>query len=144
AQDFIIGTMGRLVPVKGLETFLKAALIVRSQKDNVKFLIVGDGPLKETLQALARHHGLERDVLFLGHRDDRYDILAMMDVLVLSSLSEGIPMVLLEASALARPVVAARGGGIPAVVEDRVAGWLVAPGRAAGLADGCMTLLGDC
>ena len=142
-QDFIIGTMGRLVPVKGLETFLKAALIIRSRKDNVKFLIVGDGPLKETLQALARHYGLERDVLFLGHRDDRYDILAMMDVLVLSSLSEGIPMVLLEALALARPVVATRVGGIPEVVEDRVNGRLVRPGREEELADACMALMDD-
>ena len=142
-QDFIIGTMGRLVPVKGLETFLKAAQIIRGRKDNVKFLIAGDGPLKETLQALARHHGLERDVLFLGHRDDRYDILAMMDVLVLSSLSEGIPMVLLEALALARPVVASRVGGIPEVIEDRVTGWLVQSGREEELADACMALMDD-
>ena len=142
-QDFIIGTMGRLVPVKGLEAFLKAARIIRGRKDNVKFLIVGDGPLKETLQALARHYGLERDVLFLGHRDDRYDILAMMDVLVLSSLSEGIPMVLLEALALARPVVATRVGGIPEVIEDRVTGWLVQSGREEELADACMALMDD-
>ena len=142
-QDFIIGTMGRLVPVKGLEAFLKAAKTIRGRKDNVKFLIAGDGPLKETLRALARHYGFERDVLFLGHRDDRYNILAMMDVLVLSSLSEGIPMVLLEALALARPVVASRVGGIPEVVEDRVTGWLVRPGREEELADACMALMDD-
>lgn len=143
AQDFVIGAMGRLVPVKGLETFLKAARIIRGRKDRVKFLIVGDGPLKETLQALARRCELEQDVLFLGHRSDSYDVLAMMDVLVLPSLSEGIPMVLLEALALARPVVASRVGGIPEVIEDRVTGWLVGSGYEGELAEACMALMDD-
>ena len=143
AQDFVIGTMGRLVPVKGLETFLKAARIIRGRKNNAKFVIAGDGPLKDTLRALVRQHGLEQDVLFLGHRDDSYDILAMMDVLVLPSLSEGIPMVLLEALALARPVVASRVGGIPEVIEDRVTGWLVGAGREGELAEACMALMDD-
>src|SRR2546427_7991705 len=95
------------------------------------------------LRPFARHYGLEQDVLFLGHRHDRYDILAMMDALVLSSLSEGIPMVLLEALALARPVVATRVGGIPEVIEDRVTGWLVGPGREEEFADACMALMDD-
>ena len=143
AQDIIIGTMGRLVPVKGLETFLRAARLIRNRKEHVKFLIVGDGPLKETLQTLARHLGLESEVLFLGHRNDGYDVLAMMDVLVLSSLSEGIPMVLLEALALARPVVATRVGGIPEVIEDGISGRLVEPSREQELADACVALMGD-
>lgn len=143
AQDFVIGTMGRLVPVKGLETFLKAVCIIRGRKKNAKFVIAGDGPLKDTLRALVRQYGLEQDVLFLGHRDDSYDVLAMMDVLVLPSLSEGIPMVLLEALALARPVVASRVGGIPEVIEDRVSGWLVGPGREGELAEACMALMDD-
>lgn len=142
-QEFVIGTMGRLVPVKGLETFLKAARIIRARTDTVKFLVVGDGPLKGALEALTRHYELERDVLFLGHRDDSYDLLAMMDVLVLPSLSEGIPMVLLEALALARPVVASAVGGIPEVIEDRVSGWLVAPRRDGEIADACIALMND-
>jgi glycosyltransferase involved in cell wall biosynthesis len=143
AQDFVIGTMGRLVPVKGLEAFLKAARLIRDRREHVKFLIVGDGPLKETLQALVRHLGLESDVLFLGHRNDGYDVLAMMDVLVLPSLSEGIPIVLLEALALARPVVATRVGGIPEVIEDGISGRLVEAGREEDLADACMALMDD-
>jgi glycosyltransferase involved in cell wall biosynthesis len=141
--NFVIGTMGRLVPVKGLEVFLTAARIIRDQKQHVKFVIVGDGPLKETLQALACHSGLEQDILFLGHRDDSYDVLAMMDLFVLPSFSEGIPMVLLEALALARPVIASRVGGIPEVVEDRVSGWLVEPGREEQLAEACLALMED-
>jgi glycosyltransferase involved in cell wall biosynthesis len=142
-QDFVIGTMGRLVAVKGLDTFLKAARIIRRQKDKVKFLVVGDGPLKETLRSLARQYELEDNVLFLGHRNDGYDILAMIDVLALPSRSEGIPMVLLEALALARPVVASRVGGIPEVIEDRVNGLLVGSGNETELAQACTALIDD-
>jgi L-malate glycosyltransferase len=143
AEDFVIGTMGRLVPVKGLETFLKAARIIRGRNKNAKFVIAGDGPLKRALQALASRYGLEQDVLFLGHRDDSYDVLAMVDLLVLPSLSEGIPMVLLEALALARPVVASRVGGVPEVIADRVTGWLVTAGSEGELAEACMVLMDD-
>jgi len=143
AHDFVIGTLGRLVPVKGLETFLKAACIIRDRKKNAKFVVAGDGPLKEMLHALARDYGLAQDVLFLGHRDDNYDVLAMMDVLVLSSLSEGIPMVLLEALALARPVVASRVGGIPEVIEDCITGLLFGAAHEEELAEACMALMDD-
>jgi glycosyltransferase involved in cell wall biosynthesis len=140
-QEFLIGTMGRLMPVKGLESFLKAAEIIRRQKPNVKFIIAGDGPLKRDLQAKAREYGLDKDVLFLGHRNDSHDILGLMDVFVLPSVSEGIPMVLLEALALARPVIASRVGGIPEVIEDGVSGLLVTPGREDELAQSCVALM---
>lgn len=140
-NQFLIGTMGRLMPVKGLEFFLKAADIIRRQKPNVKFIIAGDGPLKGTLEAQAHEYGLDKDVLFLGHRDDGYDILGLMDLFVLPSMSEGIPMVLLEALALARPVIASRVGGIPEVIEDGVSGLLVTPGREDELAQSCVALM---
>ena len=141
--EFLIGTMGRLTPVKGLESFLTAARIIRRQKSRVKFLIVGDGPLKDALRAAARAYGLDKDVLFLGHRNDSYDILALMDLFILPSLSEGIPMVLLEALALARPVVASRVGGVPEVIVDGENGLLVAPGRPEELAQSCIALMDD-
>jgi glycosyltransferase involved in cell wall biosynthesis len=140
-NQFLIGTMGRLMPVKGLEFFLKAAQIIRRQKPNVRFVIAGDGPLKGTLQKQAREYGLDKDVLFLGHRNDSHDILGLMDVFVLPSVSEGIPLVLLEALALARPVIASRVGGIPEVIEDGVSGLLVTPGREDELAQSCITLM---
>ena len=135
--------MGRLTPVKGLEFFLKAARIVRSQRPNVKFIIAGDGPLKYPLQALACEYGLEKDVLFVGHRDDSHEILELMDIFVLPSFSEGIPMVLLEALALARPVVGSRVGGIPEVIEHGVSGLFVTAGREEELAQSCIALMDD-
>lgn len=142
-NDFLIGTMGRLTPVKDVESFLKAARIIHRQKPHVKFIVAGDGPLKHALQEQVREYGLAEIVLFLGHRDDGYNILELMDLFVLPSLSEGIPMVLLEALALACPVIASRVGGIPEVIEHGVNGLLIAPGREDELAKSCMTLIDD-
>jgi len=142
-KEFLIGTMGRLTPVKGLESFLKAARIIRCQKPNVKFIIAGDGPLKDALQKQARECGLDEVVLFLGHRNDSHDILGLLDLFVVSSMSEGIPMVLLEALSLARPVVATLIGGIPEVIEHGVSGLLVTPGREDELAKSCIALMDD-
>src|SRR5712692_9791037 len=128
-HDFVIGTMGRLYPVKGLEVFLRAARIIKDHGRSAKFIIAGDGPLRGQLQALAEQCGLAHEVMFLGHRNDGNNILGLMDLFVLPSLSEGIPLVLLEALAMARPVVATAVGGIPEVVEHEISGLLVTPGK---------------
>ena len=142
-REFLIGTMGRLTYVKGLQPFLKAARIIRCKRPNVKFVIAGDGHLKVPLQALAREYGLEKEVLFLGHRHDTCEVLGLMDLFVLPSLSEGIPMVLLEALALARPVVASRVGGVPEVIQHGVSGLLVTPGSEEEIAQHCIALMDD-
>ena len=115
--------------------------MIRRQKPHVKFIIVGDGPLKDALQKQAREYGSGEAVLFLGHRNDSHDILGLLDLFVLSSISEGIPMVLLEALALARPVVATRVGGVPEVIEHGVSGLLVGAGREDELAQSCIALI---
>lgn len=138
----VIGTMGRLVAVKGLDGFLRAARMIRDRRSDVKVLIAGSGPLESALRALASHLKLD-NLLFLGHRNDAYDVLGMMDVFALPSLNEGTPMVLLEALALARPVVASRVGGIPDIIEHDVSGLLSEPGNADDMAHACLTLLED-
>jgi len=139
----VIGTVGRLVPVKGLEPFLRAARLVRERRADLKVLIVGEGPSETRLHALSRDLTLEQNVLFLGHRADCYDLMALMDVFVLPSLSEGIPMALLEAMALSRPVVATRVGGIPEVIEHEVSGLLVDAGQDSALAGACLAMIDD-
>ena len=81
--------------------------------------------------------------MFIGHRSDGNNILGLMDLFVLPSLSEGIPLVLLEALALARRVVATAVGGIPEVVEHQISGLLVTPGNHDELAKGCLTVMDD-
>ncbi len=139
----LIGTVGRLTAVKGQDDFLTCAHELVKRRKDVHFLLVGDGPLRERLEARTKELGLSERVTFLGHRDDTYDLIRSMDIFVLPSLHEGIPMVLLEAMALARPIVATRVGGIPEVVTDRVHGLLVAGGNPVELVDACERFLND-
>lgn len=143
ASRRLVGTVGRLTAVKGQEGFLLSAHELSKNRADLQFLMVGDGPLRTRLEARARELGMADRVTFLGHREDTCGLMRAMDIFVLPSLHEGIPMVLLEAMALARPVVATRVGGIPEVLTDRVHGLLVSPGNPAELSEACTTLLDD-
>jgi len=142
-HDFVIGTMGRLHPVKGLDVFLRAARIIKAHRKSTKFVIAGDGPLRGELQTLAQQCGLAHETMFLGHRSDGHNVLGLMDLFVLPSLSEGIPLVLLEALALARPVVATAVGGVPEVIEHGISGLLAAAGKENELAQRCLAVMDD-
>jgi len=120
---------GRLEPIKGVETLLRAAQLL----PDVTVAIVGDGPLAAELHELASELGVADRVVFLGRVPSVPPVLAAADVVVLPSFSEGMPLVVLEALALGRPVVASRVGGIPEVIEG-VTGLLVEPGDPAALA----------
>ena len=141
--DQIVGTVGRLVPVKGHDVLLRAASALLKRRRNLKFLIVGDGPLMSKLADLTRDLGIGKEVVLAGQRDDVYDLVNCMDIFTLPSTHEGIPMVLLEALALRRPVVASRVGGIPEVVENGVSGLLVAPNNGRELEQGIEKILQD-
>lgn len=126
--DQVVGTVGRLSPIKGHDILLRAASSMVRKMGNVKFLIVGDGPLMSALTKLIHDLGIEKEIILAGQRHDVYDLVNCMDIFALPSIHEGIPMVLLEALALSRPVVASRVGGIPEIVMDGTSGLLFAPG----------------
>ena len=107
----------------------------------MKVLIVGDGSIRQDLIAQTQDLGISDNVVFLGHREDTDKLLQAMDIFVLPSLSEGIPMALLEAMAASRPIVASRVGGIPEIIEDGVEGFLVEPMDVNGLAERCRRLI---
>lgn len=137
----LIGTAGRLVPIKGHTILLKALRTLAERCPNIRLLLVGDGPLRDSLRTEAIRLGLEKIVIFAGHQEQPYDFINMMDIFVLPSLNEGIPMVLLEALALERPVVASRVGGIPEVVSHGTSGILINPAKEDELADALMELI---
>lgn len=139
----LIGTVGRLVPVKGHAVLLEALRILRGANRNVMLLVVGDGPLRGQLESEIARLGLEKSVIFAGHHSPAYDFINMMDVFVLPSLHEGIPMVLLEALALRQPVVATRVGGIPEVITHGETGLLAEPADALSLAKFIQQLVED-
>lgn len=137
----LIGTICRLTPEKGIDVFLQAAAIVAARHPGARFCVVGDGPEEVPLKRLARTLGLDKVVTFTGRRTDIPGILAALDVFVLASRSEGLPLALIEAMAMLRPVVATAVGGCPEVVQDGVSGRLVAPGDVAGLSRAIVGLL---
>jgi len=152
ADDCVIGWVGRLVPVKDCGTFLRAASMLRDiatipplplkeKGGSIRFLVVGDGPERKKMEGMAERLGLQ--VIFTGTRKDIYDIISAMDLLVLSSLNEGLGHVILEAMAAWKPVIATRVGGVPEVVEDGVTGILVPPSNPAEMASAIMKILAD-
>jgi len=140
---FLVGTVGRLDPVKGLEHLVDAASIVAPRADDARFVLAGDGPERAALEERARRLGLGDRVAFLGHRDDIPAVLAALDVFVLPSLSEGLSNALLEAMALGRPIVATDIGPNAEVVRDRESALLVAPADPQALADAILGLRQD-
>ena len=143
ANTILIGTVGRLSPVKGQVGLLRAAKLILQKEPRAKFLIVGGGPLERDLVALAARLQIDGACRFLGPRTDVHDLTSAMDIFVLPSLNEGIPMAILEAMALEKPVVATAVGGVPEVVQHRVTGVLVEPGDEAALANACLELARD-
>jgi glycosyltransferase involved in cell wall biosynthesis len=137
----LVGTVGRLTPVKGIHHLLKAARLILKARQDVVFVIAGDGPLKNELRKMARELEIHDSVLFLGFREDVIEVMSMMDVFVLTSLHEGIPLSLLEAMGLGLPVVATKVGGIPEVIEDGRSGILVQPGSAEAIAEAILDML---
>lgn len=139
----VVGAVGRLSAEKGFDLLIRAfADLVRS-KDDVQLLLVGDGSERPRLEALITELGLGDRVRLLGFRADTLDVFESMDVYALSSRSEGLPNVLLEAMAVGVPVVATRVGGVPRLVKDEVNGLLIEPGSVGGLASALARVLTD-
>jgi glycosyltransferase involved in cell wall biosynthesis len=139
----VIGIVGRLEPVKRVDLFLQMAGIVASQIPGAQFVVAGDGSLRQSLTDSARRAKLEANVRFLGHREDIHDVLRALDVLVMCSDHEGLPMVLLEAMWLGVPVVGRAVGGIREVLDDGRNGLTVASANPEDFAAACLRLLGD-
>lgn len=137
----VVGALGRLVAEKGLDRLLKAWPAVIARCPAARLLIVGDGPLRAQLVEQAQRLDIAETVHFAGVRTDVNALHKLFDIFVMSSISEGLPLALLEAMAAGRPVVATRVGGMPDALEQGKAGVLVAPADPAGLADAIIQLL---
>ena len=126
-DEFVVGNVANLYPVKGQVYLLRAAKNVLKEMPNTKFLIIGRGELENELKREAQNLGIGSYIKFLGFREDVKELLKIMDVFVLSSFAEGLPLSLIEAMASKVPVVATKVGGIPEVIDDGVNGFLAYP-----------------
>ncbi len=131
----VVLTVGRMIDVKGHLFLLRAAVEVLRHKTDALFLWVGDGPQEPELRQRVKDAGVEDSLWFAGHRDDVPDLIAAADVVVLTSMVEGLPLVVLEAMAAGRPVVGTRVCGTSEVIRDGETGRLVDGGRLDGSGD---------
>ena len=140
-ERVLVGAVGRLVVQKGFETFLTAARKVLDDFPTTLFVIVGEGPERSRLETLARDLELDDNVIFAGRWEDMAGVYASLDLFVLPSIGEGLPMALLEALASRKAVIATRVAAVPRVVIPGETGCLVEPRDSEGLRSAMVQLL---
>lgn len=139
----LVGMVGRLDEQKNPLDFIRAAAIVSESYDNVQFVFIGDGPLREDSENLIRELGLPGKFFLLGYRDDVTKIMPILKITALSSLWEGLPIVFLEALCAGKPIVANDVDGAKEIVIDGETGYLVTPGAPSEMAEKLLALLND-
>jgi glycosyltransferase involved in cell wall biosynthesis len=127
-ETALVGFVGRLSPEKGPDLFLRMALSVRVQCPNAEFVLIGDGAMFRQLQTFAARFGIGDAVHFADSQSDMPAVFHELDLVVSSSLSEAMPLAIMEAMASGLPVVACKVGGIPDLVAHGVSGWLAEKG----------------
>lgn len=137
----IIGMVAVLKPKKGPQYFVEAAAKVLKEFSDVIFLLVGDGPLSDELHTLVKKLGIDEKFFFTGTRTDIIDIYNIIDISVLSSLWEGLPLFVLESMAARKPIVTTNVGGIAEAIKDGKNGILVPPADSQALATAILILL---
>jgi glycosyltransferase involved in cell wall biosynthesis len=131
----VAGSICRLTEQKGLSYAIRAFWQIAEQAQGAQYVVVGDGPLRQSLQREAEGFGLGQRVHFLGWRDDAGSLIGAFDVLLMPSLWEGFGLVALEAMAASRPVIASRVSALPEIVESGVTGFLAEPADPSALAE---------
>ncbi|PIU84517.1 MAG: hypothetical protein COS67_12865, partial [Deltaproteobacteria bacterium CG06_land_8_20_14_3_00_44_19] len=139
----VIGAIGRLVWQKGFEYLIEAVPDVVEEYPEARFLIVGEGPLRKSLEALSEEFRIRDKVIFTGFRSDIKEILSAIDILVIPSLLEGFPMITLEAMAMAKPIIATNIDGITEQITDGINGILTPPKDSSAIAQAIITLINN-
>ena len=142
-SDLTIGIVGRLARQKGHTFLFAAARGILEKFPGARFVVIGEGPDRKSLEVMAADLGITNSVCFAGYRGDMPNVYAGLDLMVLPSLDEGLPMTLLEAMAAKRAVIASAVGAVPEVIEHGQNGLLVQPGKADDLEQAILLVLGD-
>lgn len=137
----IVGIAARLDLVKDHETFIKAANIVLKKRNDVMFLIAGDGDEEKRLKDLVIELSIEDNVHFLGYVKDNFSFFNAIDINTLTSVSESFPYVILEGAKMNKPVISTKVGGVNKVVNDDYSGYLIDVGDYNDLSNKILTLV---
>jgi glycosyltransferase involved in cell wall biosynthesis len=139
----VVGTVANFKPHKGLEYLVRVAGEVVRARPDVRFVLAGQGPMREQLLGDAERLGVAHALVFAGFRDDALALMRTFDVFAMSSLHEGLPLALLEAMTLGCVPVVTRVGGVAAVIRDGVSGLTVEPRRPEAQAEQILRVLAD-
>jgi len=142
-SSYLIGMVGCLKPQKAPLDFVKMAFLVKQKFPHTGFILIGGGPLYKRVKKEIKKLNLEKEISLLGWREDAIDLISLFDIFVLTSLWEGLPLVILEAISLGKPIVATNVDGIREVVKNGENGFLVEPGDYFDLACKVNLLLED-
>ena len=143
ADDLVVGMIACFKPQKSPGDFVRLAGLINQSLPQVKFVLVGDGALRESIEDLISQYNLPNNMFLLGWREDIPEILSAIDVFALTSLWEGLSISVLEAFASHKPVVATDTGGVREVVFENKTGFLVPPGDIKAMAEKVRILLND-
>jgi glycosyltransferase involved in cell wall biosynthesis len=141
SDAIIVGTVAVFRRQKALHDWLEAARILHDTRPDIHFILVGDGPLRIKLMDQANSHGISKVVHFTGMKDDVRPYLNLIDVFMISSIFEGLPLALLEAMAMRCAVVATSVGGMPEVIRHGENGYLIEAGEPESLARQVLSLV---
>lgn len=139
----LVGNLSALADHKDYPTWLEAARLLASRHPQLYFIIAGKGAEEEAIRSVISKNRLDERIRLIGFRNDIPSVMRSLDIFLMSSKTEGLGTILIEAMAAGVPVVATRAGGIPELVEDGVTGLLAAPGDSEGLANAVTRLLED-
>ncbi len=142
-NDYVLGSVARLDPIKNHKMMIKALVRVRSVHPNIYLIIVGDGPEMESLKTFVTGLRLASNVIFTGFKDDIHNYMNIFDLFLLTSFSEGTAMTLLEAMASGIPCIATEVGGNPEIINDDETGFIVPNDDEKVLAEKILVLFGD-
>jgi len=142
-NDLVVGMIACFKPQKSPQNFIRLAFLTRTILPDVRFLLVGDGILRRSIEKLIEKLNLKNYVILTGWRRDIPRILSAIDVFVLTSLWEGLPITVLEAMASSKPVISTHTGGVSEVIVEGKSGFLVTPGDMYEMSERLAVLLKD-
>lgn len=142
-DDFVVGCVGRLVPVKRHADAIKAVSLLKEKGHEIKLVLVGNGPLSKELKVFSKSLGVTDNVIFLGEQNKPEEIISGFDVLLMPSESEGFPNTLLEGMAAKKPCIATKVGGVPEAVVDGESCLLIPPKSPDKIAEKILQLIAD-
>lgn len=142
-EYFVVGNVGRLSEQKGMEYYIKAIPKVIAFNDRVHFLVVGEGEDRAKLEELVKELHIENKISFMGYRADAMNLMAQMDLVVLSSLWEGYPLTPIEAFAVGKTIIATAVDGTVEIVKDGYNGYLINPRSEKEIADKILAIVND-